>query len=122
MKFKKALLALLLCYALVCPVMGYAGEIIVTQYQKTGTRSENGAPVADITSIKATTRDTTTSTSAETFTTNSNTRVITVFAVQAHRISSGTDTSASAYAYIPAGVPTDLSVTGSTPIYFRLDQ
>lgn len=97
------------------------GTIRIEQYGSVGSAANRDAPVPDLNTLLVTTKDATTSTSAESITLALGTRAICVYAVEDHRVCLTTDTSASLYATIPAGQFRDFGVPQGAVLYYELD-
>lgn len=97
------------------------GTIVIEEYNAVGSDANRDAPVVDLSTLKATTVDATTSTTAESVTAGSNTRLISVYAVETHRLATGTDTTTTTYAVIPAGQVRDFAIDPETILYYRAD-
>lgn len=97
------------------------GTIYIEEYGSVGSDANRNAPVSDLKTLLALTKDATTSTTAESVTLGINTRQITVQAVEAHRVCLETDTTATLYAFIPAGERRDFGVPKGAVLYYELD-
>ena len=97
------------------------GTITIEQYSRAGSGANTDQPIANLTTLKATTKDATTSTTAESIALDSKTKVIRVLGVEAHRVVLGTDTTADTYATVPAGQFQDYGVNGGEVLYYELD-
>lgn len=97
------------------------GTIIIEEYSGVGSPADANAPIANLSTLEVTTVDSTTSTSAESITPQPYTRLISVTAVEAHRLAIKTDTTGAKYAYINAGERRDFGVNAGDVIYYRLD-
>jgi hypothetical protein len=97
------------------------GTIVIEQYGAVGTSANRDAPVYDINTLFVTTVDATTSTTAESVTLSNDTRLVRVIPTEAHRVAVGTDTTASKYAFLPAGTIYDTNVTPGSVFWYRSD-
>jgi hypothetical protein len=97
------------------------GTIRIEQYNSVGSAANRDAPVPDLHSVLATTVDATTSTSAETITLNPNTRVVSVYATEAHRVVCNSDTTGTVYAFVAAGERRDFGVQQGDALWYRAD-
>lgn len=96
------------------------GTIVIEEYANAGgPGSVDGAPVNNLDGVIVTTVDATTSTSAENITLDMNTRFVSIYAVEDHRVSIKADTTGSAYGFIPATTIRDFAVKGGEALYFR---
>lgn len=96
------------------------GTIVIEQYNALGSGANRDAPIYDLDSLLATTADSTTSTTAETITLGINTRAVSIYAVENHRVQIGAN-AGTTYAFIPAGFTKDFGVTPGTVLQYRLD-
>lgn len=97
------------------------GTIYIEEYGAVGSAANRDAPIADLKTLLETTKDATTSSAAESKTLNINTKVITIYAVETHRVCVGSDTTASIYAILPAGATRDFGVKQGDVLYYELD-
>ena len=97
------------------------GTIAIEEYQASGHKGNRTAPIMDLSTLLARTDDATTSTSAESVTLNDGTRFVSVYAVEKHRISLGTDTTGTNYAVILAGETKKFAVKEGQTLYYRAD-
>lgn len=97
------------------------GTITIEEYGYAGSGKESTDSVAKLDTLQATTLDASTSTSAENVTLQAGTNIISIHAVEQHRVSFDTDTTASKYAVIPAGTIRDFGIDPDTTIYYRAD-
>ncbi len=97
------------------------GTIRIEEYGSVGTAANRDAPVPDLHSILATTVDATTTTTAESVTLNKDTRVVSVHAVEAHRVVCNSNTTATLYAYLAAGERRDFGVQPGDVLWYRAD-
>jgi len=97
------------------------GTIIIEEYSGTGSPADASAPIANLSTLEATTVDATTSTSAEGVTINRYTRLISVTAVEAHRVSVNTNTTGTKYALINAGERRNFGINVGDVVYYRAD-
>jgi hypothetical protein len=97
------------------------GTIVIEEYVNVGSDANTDAPVFDLNSLRNTTVDATTSTTAESVTLNSKTRIVSIYAVEAHRVAIGADTTATEYAFIPAGLTREFGVPEGETLYYRAD-
>jgi hypothetical protein len=96
------------------------GTIVIEQYNALGSAANRDAPIYDLQSLLVTTADATTSTTAETITLGINTRAVSIYALENHRVQIGAD-AGTTYAFIPAGSVKDFGVTPGTVLQYRLD-
>lgn len=96
------------------------GTIVIEQYSAVGSWANRDTPIYDLSTLQATTADATTSTSAETVTLGLSTKVISVYAVENHRVQIGAN-AGTTYAFIPAGQTKDFGVVPGTVLNYRLD-
>lgn len=97
------------------------GTIIIEEYARAGDVGQPDMPVIQMDQTCILTRDATTSTTPENITLAATTNYITVYAVEAHRMSITADTTGTNYSYIAAGERRDFSVTGGQVLYYRSD-
>lgn len=97
------------------------GTIVIEEYAGTGSRANRDAPVVDLNTCLATTVDATTSTTAESITLNSGTRVITVYGVEAHRVSVLSADGSAKYGFVAAGTYRDFGVAPGDTLYYKLN-
>lgn len=96
------------------------GTIVIEGYSGAGSEANRGLPVHDLSTLLDTHVDASTSTSEESHALASGVRLVSVYAVEAHRVALRNETGTT-YAYIPAGKSRDFGITGGTTIYYRLD-
>lgn len=97
------------------------GTIRIEEYGSVGSNANRDAPVPDLNTVLATTVDATTSTTAESITLNRDTRVVSVYAVEDHRIVCNSDTTGTVYAFIAAGERRDFGVQPGDAFFYRTD-
>lgn len=97
------------------------GTIYIEEYHGSGSKADRALNINDLTTLTVLTKDATTSSTAESITLGNDTKVVTIYAVEAHRVCLDTDTSASLYAFIPAGVTRDFGVVPGGTLYYELD-
>lgn len=100
------------------------GTIVITEFTTVGgAGAVDSAPVMHANTVLETTRDATTSTTAENITLNKNTRFVSIYAVEDHRVSTGTDKTGDSadFIFCPATQKTDLAIEPSTVLYYRSD-
>lgn len=97
------------------------GTIYIEEYGSVGSDANRNAPISDLKTLLALTKDATTSATAESITLGLNTRQITIYAVEAHRVCLGSDTTSSVYAFIPEGQTRDFGVPKGAVLYYELD-
>ena len=97
------------------------GTIYIEEYGNAGTNGQRDVQVPDLNTLLALTKDATTSNTAESITLNAGTRVVSVYAAEAHRLCIGSDTTATIYAYIPATTRLDFGVNAGDTLYYELD-
>jgi hypothetical protein len=97
------------------------GTIFIEQYGDTGHTGKADAPIANLNTLLVSTKDATTSSSAENITLDAGTRLVSVYGLEAHRVCITSDTTASKYAYIPATTWRDFSVNAGETFYYELD-
>lgn len=97
------------------------GTIKVIEYASLGTEAKRDTDVADLSTLITTTVDATTSTTAESITLNSGTRLVRIEAAEDHRVSLGDSAVTSAYDTVAAGSKEDFGVTPGGTLYYRLN-
>lgn len=100
------------------------GTITIIEYGNTGSTHTREVSVADLSKQTGRNTDATTSTAVESITLKANTRVVSILAVEAHRVSMVDATCATTYVDIPASVDgstSDFGVEGGKPLYYRLN-
>ena len=97
------------------------GTIYIEEYGATGCDANRNVSVIDLNTLLVLTKNATTSSSADSVTLNLNTRLISVRAVEAHRVCLKTDTTASVYALIPAGEFRYFGVPKGAVLFYELD-
>lgn len=97
------------------------GTIVIEEYGSVGSGANRDAPIANLQTMLATTVDATTSTSAESITLNLGTRVITVFAVEDHRVSVLSSNGSIKYGFVASGFYRDFGVDEGSVLYYRSD-
>lgn len=97
------------------------GTILIEEYGSVGSAANRDTQIEDLNTLLATTKDATTSASAEYVTLNSGTRVVTVVATEAHRVCMTSDTSASKYAIVQAAEKRSFGVKPGDKLYYELD-
>lgn len=99
------------------------GTITIEEYAAVGGLANHDAPIAVLNSLTSTTKDATTSTSAENITCTGNTKLVTIIAVEAHRVSAGANTTGDGgdYVTIPALGMRDFAVQPGSVLYYRAD-
>lgn len=97
------------------------GTINIEEYAKAGTNRNADTPVADLSNLLATTIDATTSSSAESITLNDKTNLVTIYAVEDHRVSITDSTVSTTYSIVPAGTVKDYGVPEGGTLYYRTD-
>lgn len=99
------------------------GTIYIEEYAETGgSNHPNSMPVYK--NLVNATKDATTSTTAESVTTNGSASLIRVYAVEDHRVCVGGNETADAgdYTFVPAGTSIDLGLhKGGDVVYYRSD-
>lgn len=100
------------------------GTIVITEYTTVGGKGAvDGAPVVHANTLTATTRDATTSTTAESVALNKDTRFVQLYAVEDHRIAMTSDTTGDSgnFLFVPATGKLDIAVNEGGTLYYRAD-
>jgi len=97
------------------------GTITIEEYGTAGAGKDHSTQIPNLKTLLKTTVDSSTSTSAESITLQDGTGIVTITAVEDHRLSYGSDLTTSAYALCGAGVSRDFGVEGGATIYYRAD-
>ena len=97
------------------------GTITIEQFGSVGSAANTDAPIENLATLLAITKDATTSTSAESIVLNEGTRVVTITAVEAHRVCLRTDTTATKYAVVQAGKTRSFGVPPGVLLFYELD-
>lgn len=99
------------------------GTITIIEYSSIGgPGATDGSPVANLSTALKTTTDSTTSTSSENITLQPDTRYISVYGAELHRVSLKDSTVADRYALVTAGNVLDFAVNKSDrTLYYRAD-
>lgn len=97
------------------------GTIYIEEYGSIGSDANRDASVNDLKTLLALTKDASTSSSSENVVLNEGTRQVSIYGVEAHRVVIGSDTTASVYAFIPAGQFRDFGVSAGATLYYELD-
>lgn len=97
------------------------GTIKFEEMAVAGTVNQRDIPIPKLDSTIKTTIDATTSTTAESIVLQGTTRIISVYAVETHRVSIGADTTSTNYLTINALERRDIGVDGGKTLYYRLD-
>ena len=97
------------------------GTVYIEEYGSLGSVANRDAPISDLNTLLVTTKDATTSGTAGNVVLGDGSRVVTIYAVEAHRICIGSDTTATTYAIIPAGQVRSFGVNAGETLYYELD-
>lgn len=95
------------------------GTIVIEQYGSLGSAANRDAPIADLKSLLDTNVDATTSTTAENITLNIGTRVVTIYAVEDHRVSVASSDASTRYAFVAAGTYRDFGAEPGSILYYK---
>lgn len=97
-------------------------KITIEEYSSIGGNGAvDGAPVPNLKALITTTVDDTTSAAAESIVLDQNTEFVSILCDADHRLSYGTDTTATTYATVTAGAFRDFAVDGGDTIHYRTD-
>lgn len=97
------------------------GTIVIEQYSSLGSGANRDAPIVDLSTNLNTTVDATTSTAAESVTLDINTRAITVYGVENHRVTLLSSDGSARYGFVAAGTYRDFGVTPGSVLYYKLN-
>jgi hypothetical protein len=99
------------------------GTIVIEEYGRSGTSADNEVQVVRLSKLLATTKDATTSSTAESITLNRGTTLLRVYPAEDHRLCLGTDTTSTLYATAIAGQAMDIGVEQGVAnvLYYELD-
>ena len=97
------------------------GTIYIEEYGSIGSDANRDAPLSDLNTQLALTKDATTSSTAESIVLNGGTRQVTIYAVEDHRVCVTSDTTDTKYAIVAAGSYRDFGVTPGSTLYYELD-
>lgn len=98
------------------------GTIVIEQFQRSGNTNQPDSPIAKLDTAVVVTNDATTSTTPENVTLSAMTKIVSIYAVEKHRISIDTDqTSATNYITINAGERRDFGVDAGKVLFYRSD-
>lgn len=97
------------------------GTIVIEQYGSLGSNANRDAPVVDLFTNLGTTVDATTSTTAESVVLNVDTRAITVFGVEDHRVTVLSSDGSVKYGFVAAGTYRDFGVPQGATLYYKLN-
>jgi hypothetical protein len=99
----------------------YMGTITIEEFGSVGSAANTDLPIENLDTLLAITKDATTSTSAESIVLNEGTRVVTITAVEAHRVCLRTDTTATKYAVVLANRTVRFGVPPGAVLFYELD-
>lgn len=97
------------------------GTFNIEQYNAVGSAANRDQPVYDITTLVASLRDTTTTTTPESLTLDINARVARIYCTTDHRISINTDTTSTRWVTVIAGLPYDTNIPPGGVLFYRED-
>ncbi len=96
------------------------GTIVIEQYIRSGSGAQPESPIAKLDQSIKRTGDATTSSTPETVVLHDDTKIVSIYAVEAHRISIGGDTTTN-YATINAAERREFGVDGGETLSYRTD-
>ena len=97
------------------------GTITIIEYNTLGTSARRDADIADLTSVIATTVDTSTITTVKSIVLNEETRLVRIASPEKHRVSTKDYLVTTKYDTIEAGTKEDFGVEENLTLYYRLD-